>query len=99
MPTPALFPPLALTGWARNAAAPGEDLHVTLLWQSTQPIDHQYNTSLKVSDASGQVIQQDDGPPARGMIPTTLFFATPLPDWPRATAPLKLAFTPPQPGP
>jgi hypothetical protein len=33
------------------------------------------------------------------MIPTTLFFATPLPDWPRATAPLKLAFTPPQPGP
>jgi 4-amino-4-deoxy-L-arabinose transferase-like glycosyltransferase len=88
---PASFPPLVLIGWERNAAVPGSDLHVTLLWQGAQPIDRQYNTSVKVADASGRVIRQDDGPPARGLIPTTLLFATPRPDPKRLALPADLA--------
>lgn len=77
---PSPFSPLALTGWARNEPIPGDDLHVTLWWQAATPIREQYNTSLRVVAADGQTVVQHDGPPARGLIPTNLFFDTPRPD-------------------
>lgn len=72
--------PLALAGWAHGPAAPGQSLRVTLTWQGIAPIDRQYNTSLRLVDAAGATVAQADGPPARGLLPTNLFFATPLPD-------------------
>ena len=77
---PVRFGPLALTHWSRSAAVPGADLHVTLTWQGVAPIDRQINTSLRVVAPTGDVVTQIDGPPARGIIPTNLFFTTPLPD-------------------
>jgi hypothetical protein len=72
--------PLTVTRWAHSAAVPGQDLTVTLTWQANAPIDRQINTSFRLVDASGSVVAQRDGPPARGIIPTNLFFGTPLPD-------------------
>lgn len=80
LPVSLSFAPLALTGWERSTALPGQALAVNLFWQSSAPVAAQYNTSLKVLAADGRQITQDDGPPARGLIPTTLFFDTPLPD-------------------
>jgi 4-amino-4-deoxy-L-arabinose transferase-like glycosyltransferase len=77
---PISFSPLALAGWERNEAQPGHDLHVILLWRGEQTIGQQYNTSVKIVAADGRVVQQADGPPARGLIPTNLFFDAPLPD-------------------
>jgi hypothetical protein len=72
--------PLELLNWSRTAAAPGTDLGVTLTWRGAEPIDRQYNTSIQIVDEAGERVAQADGPPARGLIPTNLFFATPLPD-------------------
>jgi len=77
---PQLLAPLALTGWERTVAAPGADLHVTLFWQSTQTIDRQINTSLRLVASDGTVVTAQDGPPARGLIPTLLIFDQPVPD-------------------
>jgi len=77
---PLPFGRLALIGWRATAAHPGEPLLVELTWQATAPIDRQLNTSLRVVDADGVTIAQQDGPPARGIVPTNLFFAAPLPD-------------------
>lgn len=74
------FGPLELLSWSRTAAAPGADLGVTLTWRGAEPIDRQYNTSVQIVDQAGERVAQADGPPARGLIPTNLFFATPLPD-------------------
>jgi 4-amino-4-deoxy-L-arabinose transferase-like glycosyltransferase len=78
--TPLDMGPLLLTGWERTALNPGEPLAVSLLWQSAGPIDRQYNTSLRLVTEDGTTVGQTDGPPARGIIPTTLFFDMPLPD-------------------
>ena len=74
------FGPLALTGWSRTDLQPGEDLEIDLTWQGTEPIDRQLNTSIRLVDSDGQVIAQADGPPARGILPTNLFFDTQLLD-------------------
>ncbi len=74
------FGPLALTGWSRTDAQPGEELYIDLTWQGAEPIDRQINTSVRLVDSDGVGIAQADGPPARGIIPTNLFFDTPLPD-------------------
>ena len=55
------------------------------------PIDRQINTSFRLVDGQGQVVAQQDGPPARGIIPTNLFFATPLPDSKTLALPANLA--------
>lgn len=89
--TPLTFAPLALTGWERGAATPGQELAINLFWRSITPVGAQYNTSLKVLAADGHQVTQDDGPPARGVIPTTLFFDTPLPDPKRLALPPDLA--------
>lgn len=72
--------PLAVTRWAHSAAVAGQGLAVTLTWQAAGSIDRQINTSFRLVDAAGSVVAQQDGPPARGIIPTNLFFGTPLPD-------------------
>ncbi|MCB9138063.1 MAG: glycosyltransferase family 39 protein [Caldilineaceae bacterium] len=78
--TPLVLGPLALTGWAYSPPRAGGAFHVTLIWQGAGAIDRQYNTSLRLINEAGGRLAQADGPPARGIIPTTLFFATPLPD-------------------
>ncbi len=77
---PASFGPLRLTRWERGAPQPGAELPVTLFWSGAAPIDEQINTTIRVVAADGSIVAQQDGPPARGIIPTTLFFDTPLPD-------------------
>ena len=91
LPTPLAAGPLSLTRWAHSAATPGRDLAVTLTWQATAPIDRQINTSFRLADAAGNIVAQQDGPPARGIIPTNLFFATPLPDTKILSLPAELA--------
>jgi hypothetical protein len=84
------FGPLALSDWERNKPQPGSDLLVTLLWQADAPVNQQINTSLRAVAPDGQLISQDDGPPARGLLPTTLIFATPRPDPKTLTLPADL---------
>ncbi len=91
LPAPLAAGPLSVTHWAHTAAVPGQDLAVTLTWQATAPIDRQINTSFRLVDGEGKVVAQQDGPPARGIIPTNLFFATPLPDSKTLPLPADLA--------
>jgi len=88
---PQLWAPLSLTGWERTAVTPGADLHVTLFWQSTQTIDRQINTSLRLVANDGTVVTAQDGPPARGLIPTLLIFDQPVPDLKTLALPASLA--------
>lgn len=88
--TPLLFEPLALTGWQRSAAEPGQELHVRLHWQAAAPIAQQYNTSLRLVSRDGTVVAQQDGPPAGGLIPTTLLFENPRPDLKTLVLPAEL---------
>jgi hypothetical protein len=83
--------PLSLIRWAHSAAVPGQKLDVNLTWQSTAPIDRQINTSFRLVDGAGSIVAQQDGPPARGIIPTNLFFATPLSDSKALSLPADLA--------
>lgn len=79
--SPALrFGPLALVGVAHSVAVPGSDLTIELDWVGAEPIGAQINTSVRLVDSSGNTVASQDGPPAAGIIPTTLFFDTPLPD-------------------
>lgn len=78
---PIPFGRLALMTWQVGTAAPGESLPVELIWQATAPIDRQLNTSLRLVAPDGTILAQQDGPPARGVIPTNLFFDAPLPDF------------------
>ncbi len=89
-PTPIRFSPLALTGWHSTAATAGEDLHVRLDWQADTTITQQYNTSLRLVGRTGEVIAQSDGPPAGGLIPTTLLFDVARPDHKTLTLPATL---------
>ncbi|MFN8494418.1 MAG: glycosyltransferase family 39 protein [Caldilineaceae bacterium] len=88
---PRLFTPLALTGWERGDAKPGADLPLTLFWKATQTIAQQFNTSVRLVAADGKILAQQDGPPARGFIPTNLFFDTPVPDLKTLKIPATLA--------
>jgi hypothetical protein len=85
------FGPLALVGWSHNEDfGPEKPLTVELQWVGAEPIDVQINTSVRIVNAAGDIIAQDDGPPAAGVIPTTLFFETPLPDTKVLTLPVNL---------
>jgi hypothetical protein len=54
------------------------------------PISAQINTSVRLVNRAGEIVVQSDGPPAAGVIPTTLFFNTPLPDTKVLTLPVDL---------
>lgn len=84
---PVRFGPLALVGWAHGDPNPGRPFDVELEWVGAEKVDQQINTSVRIVDADGTVYAQEDGPPARGIIPTTLLFDTPLPDAKRLTIP------------
>lgn len=56
------------------------EIPVELEWRAVEPIAQQINTSLRLVNADGVLLAQSDGPPASGIIPTTLFFDQPLPD-------------------
>lgn len=88
---PLPFGPLALAGVEHSAAQPGSSLAVTLLWRSVEPVEAQINSSLRLVDATGRQVAQDDGPPARGILPTQLIFDTPIPDPKRLALPGDLA--------
>jgi len=77
---PLAFGRLTLTGWRAGALTPGQPLPVELTWQANAPIDRQLNTSLRLVNADGATVAQQDGPPARGILPTNLFFEAALPD-------------------
>lgn len=84
---PRAFGPLTLVGYETGDAVPGQALPVTLLWTSSAPVAAQYNTSLRLVAPDGTVVAQQDGPPARDIIPTTLIFDQPVPDLKALTLP------------
>ncbi len=85
------FGPLELVGWSHNEDfGPDKPLTIQLEWVGAEPIDAQINTSVRIVNAAGGIIAQDDGPPANGIIPTTLFFDTPLVDTKVLTLPVSL---------
>jgi 4-amino-4-deoxy-L-arabinose transferase-like glycosyltransferase len=88
--SPAFFRPLALAGYAWPLGQAGPQQRVTLFWQAAAPISEQINTSLRLVRSDGAVISRTDGPPARGLIPTNLFFDMPLPDPKTITVPTDL---------
>ena len=87
---PIPFGPLALVGYAWPQTEANAQQLVTLFWQATTPISEQINTSLRLVSRDGTIISRVDGPPARGLIPTNLFFAMPLPDPKPITVPTDL---------
>ncbi len=89
-PAPAPFGPLALIGYAWPQVSNRNEQRVTLFWQAVAPISEQINTSLRLVRSDGAVISSADGPPARGLIPTNLFFDMPLPDPKTITMPTDL---------
>jgi len=49
--------------------APGSPLEVTLHWHALETPDRDYHTFVHLLDASGEILAQDDGPPAGGTAP------------------------------
>lgn len=87
---PLRFGRLELLAWRSTTPVIGEPLHVELTWRAAAPIDRQLNTSVRIVSAEGAVLAQQDGPPARGILPTTLFFEAALPDWKSLSPPAEL---------
>lgn len=92
---PLTFGPLALVGYESPALPISQsppNLHspITLFWRGAAPISEQINTSLRLVRSDGMPVTRADGPPARGMIPTNLFFDMPLPDPKPLTMPVAL---------
>lgn len=77
---PARFDPLMLMSWARGEATAGEELSVQLTWQAAERVDRAITTFAHLIGSDGSRVAQEDGPPARGMVPTVLFDEKPLPD-------------------
>ncbi len=77
---PQPFGRLNLVGWQATAAQAGQPLAVVLHWQATAAVDSQLNSSLRLVAPDGRMVAQQDGPPARGILPTYLFLDTVLPD-------------------
>lgn len=87
---PLRFGPLALVGYEWAGIGATAQVPITLFWQAAMPIHEQINTSLRLVGADGQQLDRVDGPPARGVIPTNLFFDLPLPDAKTLTVPTDL---------
>ena len=88
---PIAFGPLSLVGLETDQLAAGKPLPVTLLWQSTQAVDSQLNTSVQLVAEDGSRVAQADGPPANGIIPPSLIFDQPVPDFKTLDLPADLA--------
>lgn len=92
--SPIPFGPLALVSyeWPPHplTSSPPHPSPITLFWLGNGPISEQINTSLRLVGSDGAQLARVDGPPARGMIPTNLFFDMPLPDPKPLTIPVDL---------
>ncbi len=88
---PLVFEELRMDGWQRSVATPGEPMQVIMTWRGEGAINFQYQTFVHLIDSNGNRVTQDDGAPAKGMIPTVLFDAKPLPDIKTLTLPTDLA--------
>jgi hypothetical protein len=58
----------------------GDTIDIELEWIAAEAVERQINTSVRLVNQNGEIVSQVDGPPANGIIPTTLFGVTPLPD-------------------
>ena len=88
---PIAFGPLSLVGLETGELAAGKPLPVTLLWQSTQAVDGQLNTSVQLVAEDGSRMAQADGPPANGIMPASLIFDQPVPDFKTLEVPKNLS--------
>lgn len=77
---PLAFGRLELLAWRATTPVADQPLRVELTWRAAGPIDRQLNTSVRLLSEEGALLAQQDGPPARGILPTTLFFEAALPD-------------------
>jgi len=48
----------------------GQPLHLTLFWQTDQPVATNYTVFVHIVSSAGQTVAQQDNPPARGARPT-----------------------------
>jgi hypothetical protein len=89
--TPISLGGLALSGWSRNEAVPGEQLYMTFYWLNSGGLRHQINTSLQIVAADGRRITQKDGPPVGGFTTPVDYPSTPVPDAKKLDLPATLA--------
>lgn len=54
---------------AEVVRAPGSPLAVTLHWHALETPDRSYHVFVHLLDADGELVAQDDGPPAGGQVP------------------------------
>lgn len=59
----------------RTTAAPGETIHLTLVWQCLKEMDTAYTVFTHLLDVGQQMRGQKDNPPKNGTYPTTLWVA------------------------
>lgn len=52
---------------------PGGELRIALYWTALEPMPNYFAISVRVLDATGNVVAQDDSWPARGAVPTPLW--------------------------
>ncbi|MBI2845904.1 MAG: DolP-mannose mannosyltransferase [Chloroflexi bacterium] len=62
-----------LVGVSISPLAPGQDLKVSLFWQSLKPADRDYQIFLHLLDPQGNILAQGDSSPHNGFYPTTLW--------------------------
>lgn len=55
------------------SASPGQNLKVTLYWESLKPTSKDYQVFVHLIDAQGNLIAQGDAPPRNGFYPTSLW--------------------------
>ena len=66
-------PTFRLVGYevTRREARPGDDLNVTLYWQSLIEVDHNYTVFVQLLSADWRVVAQQDRQPLAGEAPTS----------------------------
>lgn len=63
-----------LTGYHFNTPVqPGQRLHLTLHWQATAPIDHDYTVFAQLVDAQNNILSQGDSKPQQGFYRTVFW--------------------------
>ena len=67
---------IALLGYDVPAtAAPNHPLTITLYWQALATPARDYSVFIHLIDSDGRIVAQQDGPPAQGSYPTSLWSA------------------------
>ncbi|MCB0005809.1 MAG: hypothetical protein KDE04_05130 [Anaerolineales bacterium] len=61
--------------WSATTIQPGEPVAITLWWESSGPLDGDYQVFVHLLDNAGNLIAQGDGPPQGGNYPTMLWIA------------------------